>query len=83
MRTNLNNLSWVLSGWTPYLWMLGKSIEEWRDKGLAGTPAQVVDQIGEYADLGIQRLIIQQFDPGDLSIIEEFAAKILPHFRAG
>ena len=27
MRTNLNNLSWVLSGWTPYLWMLGKSIE--------------------------------------------------------
>ena len=58
--------------------MAGKTLEDWREKGLVGTPAQIVDQIGEYADLGIRRLILQQFFPDDLSTIEAVAAQILP-----
>ena len=58
--------------------MAGKPLVEWREKGLVGTPAQIVDQIGEYAALGIQRLILQQFCPDDLSTIEKVAARILP-----
>ena len=58
--------------------MAGKPLEEWREKGLVGTPAQIVDQIGGYAALGIQRLILQQFCPDDLSTIEKVAARIMP-----
>ena len=58
--------------------MAGKTLEDWREKGLVGTPAQIVDQIGEYAALGIQRLILQQFCLDDLSTIEEVAARIMP-----
>ena len=58
--------------------MAGKPLEEWREKGLVGTPAQIVDQIGGYAALGIQRLILQQFCLDDLSIMEKVAARIMP-----
>ncbi len=58
--------------------MAGKPLEEWRGKGLVGTPSQIVDQIGEYSGLGIQRLILQQFCLDDLSTIEKVAAQILP-----
>ncbi len=58
--------------------MAGKSLQEWRDKGLVGTADQVVDQISEYAALGIQRLILQQFDLENLSMLEQVAARIMP-----
>ncbi len=43
MKINLNNLSWRLSGWTPYLWMLGKSMEigEKQEAEIQAVPATV------------------------------------------
>lgn len=46
--------------------------------GLAGSPAQVVDKIGRYADLGISRLYLQTLDLADLDHLELVATQIAP-----
>lgn len=58
--------------------MGGASFETLREKNLVGTPNQIVDQIGEYQRLGIQRMILQWFDADDLDLLEQIATSVLP-----
>ena len=58
--------------------MGGASFEALREKNLVGTPSQIVDQIGEYQRLGIQRMILQWFDAEDLDLLEQIATSVLP-----
>ncbi len=58
--------------------MQGLSFEQLREKGVVGTPSQIIDQIGQYAELGIQRVILQWFDLDDIAGIESIARTILP-----
>ena len=46
--------------------------------GVAGTPAEVVDRIGEFAELGSQRIYLQTLDLDDLDHLELVAAEVLP-----
>ncbi|WP_326824165.1 LLM class F420-dependent oxidoreductase [Streptosporangium sp. NBC_01756] len=50
-----------------------------RESGLAGTPAEVVDKIGEFAGLGAERVYLQVMDLSDLDHLELIAAEVLPH----
>lgn len=50
---------------------------------VVGTPAQVVDQIGRYADAGLQRIMLMMRDQTDLGAIELLASDVLPHFHKG
>jgi len=43
-----------------------------------GTPNQIVEQIGEYQRLGIQRMILQFFNADDLDLLEQIATTVLP-----
>jgi F420-dependent oxidoreductase-like protein len=45
---------------------------------LSGTPAQVVDQLGEYAELGASRMFLQILDLDDLDHLDLIAAEIMP-----
>jgi F420-dependent oxidoreductase-like protein len=45
---------------------------------LFGTPAQVVDQIGEFAALGASRLFLQILDLADLDHLDVIAAQVAP-----
>jgi alkanesulfonate monooxygenase SsuD/methylene tetrahydromethanopterin reductase-like flavin-dependent oxidoreductase (luciferase family) len=45
---------------------------------LAGTPARVVDQIGEYLELGVSRLFLQIIDLADLDHLDLIAAEVAP-----
>ncbi|RVX43168.1 F420-dependent oxidoreductase-like protein [Nonomuraea polychroma] len=47
--------------------------------GLAGTPAEVVEKIGKFAELGAERVYLQILDLGDLDHLELIAAEVLPH----
>jgi F420-dependent oxidoreductase-like protein len=47
--------------------------------GLVGTPAQVLDAIGGFAELGAERIYLQVLDLSDLAHLELVAAEILPH----
>ncbi|MBB4935966.1 F420-dependent oxidoreductase-like protein [Streptosporangium album] len=50
-----------------------------RESGLAGTPAEVVDKIGKFAELGAERIYLQVMDLSDLDHLELIAAEVLPH----
>jgi F420-dependent oxidoreductase-like protein len=46
--------------------------------GLAGSPSQVVDQLGQFAELGASRAYLQVLDLADLDHLELIASTVLP-----
>lgn len=53
-----------------------------RSRGaIIGTPNQIVDQLGRYADAGIQGVQLQWLDLDDLSGLELLASDVLPQLR--
>jgi F420-dependent oxidoreductase-like protein len=57
---------------------IGRSVEELRENGLAGTPAELVQAIGRFAEIGCGRLYLQALDLSDLAHIELIASEVLP-----
>ena len=49
--------------------------------GVIGTPNEIVDQLGQYAEAGIQGVQLQWLDLDDLSGLELFASDVLPQLR--
>jgi alkanesulfonate monooxygenase SsuD/methylene tetrahydromethanopterin reductase-like flavin-dependent oxidoreductase (luciferase family) len=58
---------------------IGRDVADLRENGLAGSPAEVVDRIGEFAGIGITRLYLQALDLSDIDHLELVAAEVLPH----
>jgi F420-dependent oxidoreductase-like protein len=48
--------------------------------GIAGTPAQVIDQVGAYRDAGADTVYFQLLDIADLDHVRLLAAEVLPAF---
>jgi alkanesulfonate monooxygenase len=57
---------------------IGREVAELRENGLAGTPDEVVDKIGRYAEVGSQRIYLQVLDLADLGHFELVAEKVMP-----
>ncbi|MFF5206942.1 LLM class F420-dependent oxidoreductase [Streptosporangium sp. NPDC000396] len=57
----------------------GQDLAVLRESGLAGTPAEVVEKIGRFAELGAERIYLQVMDLSDLDHLELIAAEVLPH----
>ncbi|WP_106399863.1 LLM class F420-dependent oxidoreductase [Actinocorallia populi] len=55
----------------------GRSPEELRNDGLAGTPSELVDKIGRFAEVGTGRLYLQVLDPSDLDHLDLVASEVL------
>lgn len=55
---------------------IGRQVDELRTNGLAGTPAEVVDRIGQYAAAGSQRMYLQILDLADLDHLELIASEV-------
>ncbi len=58
---------------------IGESLTDLRRDGLAGTPQQVVDRVGEFAAVGSKRLYLQVLDVHDLDHLRLLAAEVMPH----
>ncbi len=56
---------------------IGRDLADLRATGLAGTPAEVVDKIGRFAELGSQRVYLQVLDLHDLEHLELVAQQVL------
>ncbi|RZT80412.1 F420-dependent oxidoreductase-like protein [Micromonospora violae] len=56
---------------------IGRDPDELRANGLAGTPAEVLDTIGRYAEIGSQRLYLQVLDLSDLEHLELVASEVM------
>ncbi|MGA4539736.1 LLM class F420-dependent oxidoreductase [Uniformispora flossi] len=52
--------------------------DELRGNGLAGSPAEVVDKIGRFAELGSTRIYLQILDLSDLDHLELIASEVMP-----
>ncbi len=57
---------------------IGEDIADLRAGGIAGTPAEIVDRLGAYAEAGVGRAYLQILDLDDLDHIELIAAEVLP-----
>lgn len=57
---------------------IGREVDELRENGLAGTPQEVVDKIGRYAESGQSRLYLQTLDLQDLDHLRLVAAEVMP-----
>ncbi len=57
---------------------LRRDVGALRTDGLTGTPAEVVDKIGQLAELGVSRIYLQFLDLSDIAQLELIAAEVLP-----
>jgi F420-dependent oxidoreductase-like protein len=58
---------------------IGRELANLRANSIAGTPAEVVDRLGAFAELGATRAYLQVLDLGDLDQLELIASEVLPH----
>jgi alkanesulfonate monooxygenase SsuD/methylene tetrahydromethanopterin reductase-like flavin-dependent oxidoreductase (luciferase family) len=56
---------------------IGRDPAELRVNGLAGTPAEIVDKIGQLAEVGASTVYLQVLDLSDLDHLELLAAEVL------
>ncbi len=57
---------------------IGRDVDELRTNGLAGTPDEVVDRLGQFAEAGAERIYLQTLDLSDLDHLELVAARVMP-----
>jgi alkanesulfonate monooxygenase SsuD/methylene tetrahydromethanopterin reductase-like flavin-dependent oxidoreductase (luciferase family) len=59
-----------------------RDIDELRQNGLAGSPAEVLDKLGAYAAAGAERFYLQVLDLSDLDHLRLIAQQVQPYFPA-
>jgi alkanesulfonate monooxygenase len=57
--------------------IIGREVEELSTNGLAGTPAQLIEKIATYHDLGVSRIYLQVLDVKDLDHVSLIADEVL------
>jgi F420-dependent oxidoreductase-like protein len=59
--------------------VIGREVAELREHGLAGSPAEVLEKLGQYADIGADRFYLQMLDLTDLDHLRLVAEAVLPY----
>ncbi|WP_345433333.1 LLM class F420-dependent oxidoreductase [Actinoallomurus vinaceus] len=57
---------------------IGRDVDDLRQHALAGTPAELVDTIGRFREIGAERMYLQVLDLDDLDHLELIANEVLP-----
>ncbi len=57
---------------------IGIPLSNLRDQGLAGTPAEVVDRLGQFGEIGADGAYLQVLDLHDIDHLELIAAEVMP-----
>jgi F420-dependent oxidoreductase-like protein len=60
---------------------IGWDLATQRADGLVGTPDEIVDRIGTFAELGATRIYLQVMDLHDLDHLELIASEVMPQVR--
>jgi F420-dependent oxidoreductase-like protein len=56
---------------------IGREVAELRENGLAGTPAEIVEKLGRFAEIGTERAYLQFLDFDDLDHLELVASEVM------
>jgi F420-dependent oxidoreductase-like protein len=62
---------------------IGREVPELREHGLAGTPSELVEKIGRFAEAGVSRVYLQMLDLTDLDHLALVASDVAPHMPRG
>jgi len=57
---------------------IGRDLSDLRSNGLAGSPSEIVDQLGAFADAGATTAYLQILDLTDLDHLDLLASEVLP-----
>ncbi|HTW04076.1 MAG TPA: LLM class F420-dependent oxidoreductase [Streptosporangiaceae bacterium] len=57
---------------------IGREVSDLRENGLAGSPAEIVDKLGAYAEAGATTAYLQILDLADLDHLDLLASQVLP-----
>ena len=57
---------------------IGRDLSDLRSNGLAGSPSEIVDKLGAFADAGATTAYLQILDLADLGHLDLLAAEVLP-----
>ncbi|TDO45298.1 F420-dependent oxidoreductase-like protein [Kribbella sp. VKM Ac-2527] len=57
---------------------IGRDVEDLKQNSVAGTPSEVVDRLGQFAEVGSQRQYVQIMDLADLDHLDLIASEVLP-----
>jgi F420-dependent oxidoreductase-like protein len=60
---------------------IGRDVDELRVSPVTGTPAEIVDKLGAWSQIGVQRVYTQMLDMSDPAHLELFAAGVMPQLR--
>jgi len=60
---------------------IGYQVDDLRQNGLAGSPAEIVAKLGQFADAGAERAYLQILDLHDLDHLELLAGEVMPQVR--
>jgi F420-dependent oxidoreductase-like protein len=61
---------------------IGRDTDELRGNSpLAGTPAEIIDQLAPFVEAGVQRVYLQLLDMQDLDHLAFFASEVIPALR--
>ncbi|MGK5627204.1 LLM class F420-dependent oxidoreductase [Streptomyces sp. URMC 123] len=55
---------------------IGREVDELKENGLAGSPAEVVEKIGRYQEIGSSRIYLQVLDLHDLEHLELISSQV-------
>jgi alkanesulfonate monooxygenase SsuD/methylene tetrahydromethanopterin reductase-like flavin-dependent oxidoreductase (luciferase family) len=69
----------IIDGGTRSFW--GEPYESWRDGNLVGTPEQIAEKLGIYADLGCGGVVPWMADFPGTETLRLFAEQVMPEFR--
>ncbi|WP_034262868.1 LLM class F420-dependent oxidoreductase [Actinospica robiniae] len=56
---------------------IGREVDELRENGLTGSPAEVVEKLGRFAEIGTERVYLQVLDLSDLEHLELVASEVM------
>ena len=57
---------------------IGREVDDLREHGVAGTPAEAVDILGRYVVAGAERFYLQVLDLSDLDHLDLVASEVAP-----
>jgi F420-dependent oxidoreductase-like protein len=57
---------------------IGHKVDELRERGLCGTPAEIAEKIGRLAAVGAERVYLQALDMSDLAHLDLLASEVAP-----
>jgi len=60
---------------------IGRELDDLREHGLAGSPAEITEKIGKFAAIGAERIYLQVLDLHDLDHLALIASDVLPQVR--